>query len=275
MSANIFYDLRARPLDSNGDIMPGCYLQFFESETDTPTPVYSDGDLDTELGTTVTAEADGRFPTIYMDSAIVYRVKLYNAANEQQYDEDPVHPHLTVPAGTVVMFNGTAEDRDTAYPPALWELCDGDNGTPDTRDRCPVGVSGTKAINTTGGTASGTTATAGAHDHGGDTGETVLTENNMPVHNHRLWVKTASDGDNETFGFGGATVEGLTGQLAADGPYGYVEAGLAEAGDNLVEDAGLADPEGHDHDITEEPAHDHDFDAQSPYFTIWFLQRKA
>jgi hypothetical protein len=273
----LFFNPLAQPLDDNGDPMPECYLQFYEHDSTTPTPVYADADMETELSNPVVANAAGRFVPIYMDPAVVYRVLLFDAADVEQWDVDPIHAHVAFPPGTVVMFDGTAEERDAAYPPALWELCDGDNGTKDTRDRCPVGVSNTKPISgagSTGGTASGTTDPDGAHDHGGDTGDTVLEAANMPVHNHRLYVKTASDSDNETFGFGNATTEGLTGQLAADGPYGYVEAGLSEAGDPLVEEAGAADPDGHDHTITEELDHTHGFSAQSPYFTMWFLKRK-
>src|SRR5690606_29662047 len=136
-------------------------------------------------------------PAIYLDPAIVYRVQLHDADGVLQYDVDPVHPHVAIPPGTIVMFDGTPEQRDAAYPPALWQVLDGSNGTKDSRDRSPVGVSNTKPISgegSSGGTISGTTGPAGAHDHGGATAMTVLTEDNMPRHHHRLWCWTAGTG---------------------------------------------------------------------------------
>lgn len=271
MSATLFYDLRARPLDSNGAIMPGCYYEFYESQTDTPTPVYADDGLSSELGTTVTSASDGRFPVMYLDAAVVYRVKLFDAAGSLQYEADPVHPHVAIPPGTIVMFDGTAEDRDAAYPTALWQLCDGTGGSPDSRDRGPVGVSNTKDIGTSGGNSSGTTEDAGAHDHGGTTDPTVLTDTNMPVHHHRLYAWNVNGSDVKDDGFGSAGHVSVTGEINSGGEYIDENAG----GDQLIEDAGDADPDGHDHGITAAADHAHDFDAQSPYFTVWFLKRKA
>lgn len=284
MSANLFFDLRARPLDANGAIMPACYYRFFESQTDTPTPVYSDGDLETPLGTSVTALSDGRFPVIYMDSSVVYRVQLYNADDVLQYDADPVHPHVTFPPGTVVMFDGTAEERDAAYPPALWELCDGDNGTKDSRDRMPVGVSATKPISgagsTGGSTGSVSTSSAGSHDHTGNVSSTVLDANNMPQHFHRLycWVGNGSDGEHDSASRpGGAGLSGQRKDQSSGGSFGYAQYGnTSDSTDQLVETAGTATPTGHDHDISADGSHTHSVPGvQPPYFTLWFLKRKA
>ncbi len=270
MSFLLFYP-RMRPLDDNGEPMPGCYLRLFESGTTTPTPVYADGALTTPLSNPVVANAAGVFPAIYGDPSVVYRMQLYNAADELISDDDPIHPHVAFPAGTVVMFNGTAEARDAAYPSALWELCDGDNGTPDTRDRSPVGVSGTKAIGTTGGDAGGTTGEAGAHDHGGAVSETVLDDSTMPVHGHRAYVWDTSGTDGAPRGYQAASSIAIVGSDEAGG--GYRESTVG--GTKIIEETGEADPDGHDHGITAADAHTHSYSSQTPYFTIWFLQRKA
>lgn len=275
----IFFYPRIRPLDDDGNPMPGCYLQFYESATTTPTPVYADGDLDTALTNPVVANAAGVFPAIYGDPSVVYRMQLYTAEGVLVSDDDPIHPHSSVPPGTIVMFDGTAEDRDAAYPPALWDLCDGDNSTPDARDRSPVGVSNTKAIGTTGGDASGTTSEAGAHDHDGAVSETTLDATNMPKHYHRLWawVGGGSDGEHECASRpGGAGIGGQRADQPSGGSFAYARyANTSDNSNQLVEDSGSDTVAGHDHDISEDGAHTHTVDTVAPYFTVWFLKRKS
>lgn len=71
--------------------------------------------------------------------------------------------------------------------PAGWALCDGQNGTPDLRDRFIVGAGGAYATGDTGGASTATTNSAGAHTH--PVSVTVnahtLTEAQMPLHRHR------------------------------------------------------------------------------------------
>lgn len=257
----LLHDPMLRPLDDNGDPMPGCYLQFYESETTTPATVYADGDLETALENPVTSNAAGIFPAIYGDSATVYRRQLYTAADVLVSDTDPLHPHVDFPAGTLVMFDGTAEARDAAYPSSLWELCDGDNDTPDSRDRCPVGVSNTKDIGTTGGDATGTTDPAGGHDHGGATDGHALTAEENGPHTHEDITLPMSSDDN------------------SQSPYDRIEGSSEQSdGTSTIEGAetgssGSGTP--HTHDITAADDHTHDFDCQSPYFTVWFLKRKS
>lgn len=67
-----------------------------------------------------------------------------------------------VPTGVIVIWSGTASDI-----PSGWALCDGQNGTPDLRDRFVLGGGGTHPVGETGGS------------------ETVtLTEQQMPAHVH-------------------------------------------------------------------------------------------
>lgn len=261
----LLYDPLWRPLDANGAIMPGCYLQFYESQTTTPATVYADAGLTTPLTNPVVSNAAGVFPAIYGDSAVVYRRQLYSADDVLISDTDPMHPHVAFPAGTVVMFDGSAEDRDAAYPPALWEVMDGDNGTKDARDRVPVGASNTKPISgagSTGGSTSGVTDAAGGHDHGGATGGHALTaaENGPHTHTGLNSVPMSADDNSQ-------------------GPYQRLE-GSSEQPDGtanfptiVTASSGLGEP--HNHPITSVPNHTHTFDATPPYFTVWFLRRKA
>lgn len=68
----------------------------------------------------------------------------------------------TVPIGTIVMWSGAAG----AYP-ENWALCDGENNTPDLRDRFVVGAGKRYPVQATGGAA-----------------EVTLTTSQIPAHHH-------------------------------------------------------------------------------------------
>jgi hypothetical protein len=73
------------------------YYLFFLSGTNTPTNVYRNGTLTTafpSLGR-VSSDAFGRFPAIYLDPSIIYRVQFFNAANVQQWQLDPYVSQLS------------------------------------------------------------------------------------------------------------------------------------------------------------------------------------
>lgn len=279
MNAYLFFDPRARPLSIAGAILPGAKLKFFVTLTTDPTPVYADAALTTPLGTEVEADENGQFPPIYLSPLVTYRVQMTDANDVllPDGDVDPLCPRPDFPAGTVMWFYGDATERDAAYPPALWQVLDGTNGTPDGRDRFPIIAGGTFAAGDTGGSVSGTVETtpAGGHDHGGAVSETILDAASMPVHNHRLWVRTSSTERGNTRGFGFASTAGLEGQIIDDAPYGYLDEAPAAAGNPLVEETGAETPTGHDHNIAEEADHTHEVDVDPPYLALWALMRRA
>lgn len=271
--SELYYDPCPVPLSLLGRVMPGCQYTFYITGTTTLTPIYADEGLSGQLDNPLTSDANGRFPPIYVDPAIVYRVQLHDADGTLLYDVDPVHPHAVFPPGTIVMFNGTAAARDIAYPPSLWQVCDGSNGTPDLRDRSPLGVSDTRAIGTTGGGTSITTDSSGAHEHAVTVDSTILSSDNMPIHHHRLWVDTSSDTDASVFAWAHQSQIGVGGK-------GLVTGGFLEtngAGQQIVEDTGSDAPSGHTHTAStaDDGAHQHSFTFIHPYATVWFLQRKA
>jgi hypothetical protein len=85
-----------------------------------------------------------------------------------------------LPSGVILMWSGSV-----ASIPEGFVLCDGDNDTPDLRDRFVVGAGGAYAVDATGGSAdavvvehthTGTASSAGAHTHNvpqGPTGEST------------------------------------------------------------------------------------------------------
>jgi hypothetical protein len=275
MTGFVFYDLRPRPLSLTGEIMPGCYFRFYITQSTTNTPVYADGDLTTPLDNPLVSDGDGRFPTIYLDPTTVYRVQLYDAANVLQEDVDPVHALAAIQPGTVLMFFGTDVQRDAAYPPALFAVCDGTNGTPDMRDRFPIGVSATKTIGDTGGSEVTATEPAGAVA-AGVTGSTVLTAAMGPLHNHRVYVRTSATLRGNTHGFGFANTAGIEGQVIDDAPYGYLDVAPQSGGNKLIEDSGSATPDGHNHTTPAVVDHIHDIAGGGlpPWLALWFLMRR-
>jgi hypothetical protein len=96
----------------------------------------------------------------------------------QNDTEEIVEAAFTV--GQIMLWYGVL-----ANIPAGWQNCDGTNGTPDMRDKFPVGAGSTYALNATGGAVqagAGTTGSAGSHTHTMDTvGDTTLTVAQLPV----------------------------------------------------------------------------------------------
>lgn len=71
--------------------------KFFLSGTSTPANVYQNGALTTPFPTTgvVTSDAFGRFPAIYLDPSVIYRVQFFNNLSVQQWQVDPYTSQLS------------------------------------------------------------------------------------------------------------------------------------------------------------------------------------
>ena len=81
-----------------------------------------------------------------------------------------------IPSGGIILWSGAANAIPTG-----WYLCDGQNSTPDLRNRFVVGAGDTYAVDATGGSADATlvshthgsgnlgTGNAGGHSHSGNT----------------------------------------------------------------------------------------------------------
>ena len=77
----------------------GATYQFFLTGTTTPANVYQDGALTTPYPITgyVSADSYGRFPPIYLDTSVLYRVQFYDSTNTLRWTFDP----YTAPLATV------------------------------------------------------------------------------------------------------------------------------------------------------------------------------
>src|SRR3974390_402940 len=71
--------------------------QFFLTGTSTPANVFQDGNLTTPYPITGYVQADsfGRFPPIYLDPSITYRVQFYASTNPLLYQIDPYTPLMS------------------------------------------------------------------------------------------------------------------------------------------------------------------------------------
>lgn len=76
-----------------------------------------------------------------------------------------------IPRGVIVAWSGAIVDI-----PSGWALCNGENDTPDFRDKFIIAAGGSYAVAATGGSSSATTA--------GTVGGTALTVAQLPVHSH-------------------------------------------------------------------------------------------
>lgn len=89
----------------NSVFAPGAVLRFYVTETSTPSPVYANADLSTSLGTSVSADAYGRLPDIFLDDTVVYRIRLETSGGGLIDEVDPIS---SPGAGLVAVY--AAED---------------------------------------------------------------------------------------------------------------------------------------------------------------------
>lgn len=152
--------------------------------------------------------------------------------------------------------------------PAGWHVCDGTNGTPDMRDRFPVGAGSSYALNATGGaTASGTgtTDSQGAHTHGGATGSTAIDISQMPAHDHGGGSSTISlpmsNDDNSQAPF--TALEGSNQQLAGNASFSATISVASQGGGA-----------GHTHTISSDGGHTHTTPSVAtlpPYRALYYI----
>jgi hypothetical protein len=90
MAAQLFHTAFHRAFTTAGVPASGEKLYFYLSGGTTPTPVYSDAGLTTPLSNPVVADSAGRFPAIYLDGAISYRVVQETAGGVEVNDVDPL-----------------------------------------------------------------------------------------------------------------------------------------------------------------------------------------
>ena len=201
--------------------------------------------------------------------------------------------HNLFPRGIVLMWSGSVVSIPTG-----WALCDGTNGTPNMVNRFVVGAGSTYSVGATGGGSAVTvsTATAGAHSHGGVVSGTSLGLNQMPPHTHDFYDVYAISGDqpgnynlvggDPTYP-GGATPAWYSGLKDVDGnfvtPYYYYSNatdGDYDGGAYAFKNRTLlntgGDSQSHNHTISSDGTHSHSISVPAvlpSYYAICYIMK--
>jgi microcystin-dependent protein len=179
-------------------------LQTFQAGSTTPLATFTDASGLIANTNPIILGTSGRPPsTIWLSDGFFYKFVLSDANDVviQTYDNlygivDAQPPAATpIPTGGILLWSGSIGSI-----PAGYVLCNGNNGTPDLRDRFIVGAGSTYAVNATGGSADSILPT---HTHGA-TSTSVVTD---PGHIHTLTGRSnsASSGNATEFGDGTST----------------------------------------------------------------------
>ena len=152
-------------------------------------------------------QQDGSYEVIYPKTVTE---NVYNSSGQtvDQIVQQNAEDVLTVFKGIIVMWSGSQSNI-----PSGWVLCDGNNGTPDLRNRFIVGAGSTYDVNSTGGEATHALSVAEMPSHNHSVDITHLTISSDGEHTHTAYTWANSGNGNA---FCGAYVSGYHG-------YGTVE----------------------------------------------------
>ncbi len=177
---------------------------------------------------------------------MVYRLPK-EAIDDNELEASQLSSNLVnsfVPIGGIIMWSGTIAEAEAL---TNWKICDGQNGTPDLRDKFVLGVGSSVAASTA---------------NKGDTNNNnsiTLSEGQMPAHNHNITDNGHSHGD----GTLKAANKSLTGEITKISE-GFNAAGTATGvftktnnGNNSITESASTSPvsgftmdASHDHDVT-------------------------
>lgn len=182
---------------NDGLPLAGGKLQTYQAGSTTPLATYTDSSGLVANTNPIVLGTSGRPPeTIWLEEGFFYKFVLSDASDVviQTYDNlygivDAAPPAATpIPAGGILLWSGSIGSIPSGYV-----LCNGNNGTPDLRDRFIVGAGSTYAVNATGGSADAVLPT---HTHAATS---VVTD---PGHSHVLVTGIASQSASSIFNTG-------------------------------------------------------------------------
>ena len=184
-----------------------------------------------------------------------------------------------VPIGGIIMWSGTVAEAEAL---TNWKICDGQNGTPDLRDKFVLGVGSSTAASTA---------------NKGDTNNNnsiTLSEGQMPAHNHNI----TDNGHNHGDGTLAAANQSITGEITKISE-GFNAAGTATGvfsktnnGNNSITESASTSPvsgftmdASHGHDVTgstgsnttgitsQTQGNGDNIDIRSSYFALCYIMR--
>jgi hypothetical protein len=151
---------------NNGEPLVGGKLDTYQAGSTTPLTTFTDSSGLIPNTNPIILGTDGRPPdTIWLSEGFFYKFVLSDANDVQIQVYDNLYgiigvspPAATpIPSGGILLWSGSIGSI-----PAGYVLCNGNNGTPDLRDRFIVGAGSTYAVDATGGSADATLPT---HTH--------------------------------------------------------------------------------------------------------------
>ena len=159
---------------NDGLPLAGGKIQTYQAGSTTPLTTYTDASGLIANTNPIILGTDGRPPsTIWLSDGFFYKFVLSDSNDVviQTYDNlygiigTAPAPATPIPSGGIMLWSGSIGSI-----PAGWVLCNGNNGTPDLRDRFVVGAGSTYAVDASGGSAD---AVVVSHTH---TATSVVTD---------------------------------------------------------------------------------------------------
>jgi hypothetical protein len=150
----------------------------YQAGSTTPFATYTDSNGLIANTNPIILGTSGRPPSeIWLEEGYYYKFVLTDSSDVTIQTYDNLYgiigvaptPATPTPSGVIVLWSGSIGSI-----PSGWALCNGNNGTPDLRDRFIVGAGSTYVVDATGGSANaivvshthtGTTASNGTHQH--------------------------------------------------------------------------------------------------------------
>jgi hypothetical protein len=167
-------------LDSEGIPLVGGKIYTYQAGSSTPLDTYTDFNGNIANSNPIVLGTDGRTPNeIWLTNGYNYKFVIKTASDVTIQTLDNLYGILqtapvsspAVPSGCIILWSGASGSI-----PASYYLCDGNNGTPDLRNRFIVGAGDSYSVNQIGGSADSIVV---SHTH---TATSVVTD---PGHNHK------------------------------------------------------------------------------------------
>lgn len=166
-------------LDAEGIPLVGGKIYTYQAGSSTPLDTYTDVNGTIANTNPIILGTDGRCPDeIWLTYGYSYKFVIKDASDVTIQTLDNLYGILqtapasapTIPSGCILLWSGASGSIPSGY-----YLCDGNNGTPDLRNRFIVGAGDAYSVNQTGGSADAIVVT---HTH---TATSVVTD---PGHTH-------------------------------------------------------------------------------------------
>ena len=113
-------------LTNAGALIPGAKAYFYAAGTASPQSVYTEYTLTTPHSDPVLADGNGRFPTIYMDPTLDYKVQITDAADVEIYTQDYIFTGVSQDDIAETLNPRTAEEISAGVTPTNYEYQPGD-----------------------------------------------------------------------------------------------------------------------------------------------------